>query len=147
MYNKILNVWCELYTFDLHQIYSKERTSTFIFLQKYMDQISRTIERRAADIVSVSVENVEPLQLVRYTEGQQFTLHHDGGTLVDLDSSSETSNNEDMDVDITDNEHCSQIHTQTNGDLNVNLCQSAKADCHCYVCCCYFVDNVRYKSM
>lgn len=73
------------------QIYSKERTSTFIFLQKYMDQISRRIERRAADIVSIPVENVEPLQLVRYTEGQQFTLHHDGGTLVDLESSSNTS--------------------------------------------------------
>lgn len=41
----------------------------------------RSIERRAADIVSLSTEGVEPLQIVAYTSGQQFTLHHDAGTL------------------------------------------------------------------
>eukprot|EP01084_Bolivina_argentea_P076170 138039_1 len=64
------------------QIYSNERTSTFIFLQKYMDKISRAIEGRASDIVSMSIENVEPLQVVKYTKGQEFTLHHDAGTLI-----------------------------------------------------------------
>jgi len=64
------------------QIYSKERTSTFIFLRKYLDKITRAIEARAAGIVSIPIENVEPLQIVRYTEGQEFTLHHDAGTLI-----------------------------------------------------------------
>eukprot|EP00484_Ammonia_sp_Unknown_P020202 CAMPEP_0197038064 /NCGR_PEP_ID=MMETSP1384-20130603/15101_1 /TAXON_ID=29189 /ORGANISM="Ammonia sp." /LENGTH=583 /DNA_ID=CAMNT_0042468457 /DNA_START=112 /DNA_END=1863 /DNA_ORIENTATION=- len=78
--NKFETSYTQATSHDQH--YSNERTSTFIFLQKYMDKISRAIETRAADIVSMPVANVEPLQLVRYTDGQEFTLHHDAGTLI-----------------------------------------------------------------
>lgn len=39
------------------------------------------IEQRGADIVGVPASNVEPLQVVSYTKGQQFKLHHDAGSL------------------------------------------------------------------
>lgn len=66
-------------------VYSQERTSTFIFLSKHYDCVIRTIEQRAANILGVSIENIENLQIVKYTNGQQFTLHHDAGTLIETD--------------------------------------------------------------
>jgi len=77
-------------TVSQNQIISKERTSTFIFLPKYLDKVSRAIEARAAEIVSLSIENVEPLQIVRYSQGQQFTLHHDAGTLIPIHKTENT---------------------------------------------------------
>ena len=43
----------------------------------------RGIESRAADLINTSSEFGEPLQLVSYTDGQEFQLHHDAGTLLD----------------------------------------------------------------
>eukprot|EP01083_Nonionella_stella_P192008 710152_1 len=63
------------------QIYSEQRTSTSLFMPKSFDKIINSIENRAANIVGVNNENVEQLQLVRYTNGQHFGLHHDAGTL------------------------------------------------------------------
>ena len=71
------------------RVVSQERTSTFIFLRKSQDRVVRGIESRAADLVSMASEFVEPLQLVSYTDGQEFQLHHDAGTLLD-DGSVET---------------------------------------------------------
>jgi hypothetical protein len=62
-------------------IYSLERTSRFCFLTKGKDSRVRNIESRAADLAGLSVCNVEPLQIIHYTGGQQFTTHHDSGTL------------------------------------------------------------------
>jgi hypothetical protein len=62
-------------------IYSLERTSRFCFLTKGRDSRVRNIESRAADLAGLSVCNVEPLQIIHYTGGQQFTTHHDSGTL------------------------------------------------------------------
>jgi len=42
------------------------------------------MERRVADLLGLSVEQMEPLQLVRYQPGQQFKLHHDLGTILKL---------------------------------------------------------------
>eukprot|EP01084_Bolivina_argentea_P080193 145291_1 len=64
-----------------HRIYSPHRTSTCIFLQRSMDRIVSRIEQRAANIVGVPKKKVEQIQIVRYTNGQQFRLHHDAGTL------------------------------------------------------------------
>jgi hypothetical protein len=64
-------------------VHSEERTSTFIYLTKGFDAVVRTIERRAADLIGIGSEYVEPLQIVSYTNGQQFKVHHDAGTLHD----------------------------------------------------------------
>jgi hypothetical protein len=65
------------------RVISDERTSTFIHLTKGCDATIRSVERRAADLIGVGSEYVEPLQIVSYTEGQQFKVHHDAGTLLD----------------------------------------------------------------
>ena len=41
----------------------------------------RAIETRAAELCGVPPDNVEPLQVVAYRDGQQFKTHHDAGTL------------------------------------------------------------------
>lgn len=83
----------ESYMMDMggNKVFSEHRTSTFLSLQKMGDAKVRTIERRAAELVGVPTENVEPLQVVRYRDGQHFGLHHDcsvlkpNGTLSLLD--------------------------------------------------------------
>jgi hypothetical protein len=62
---------------------SNERTSKYIHLSKGQDSHVRSIERRASDLMGLQTCNVEPLQIVSYTKGQKFDLHHDGGTLLD----------------------------------------------------------------
>ena len=65
------------------KVISEERTSTYIFLEKGHDVITRNIESRAADLVSLGADFVEPLQIVSYKGGQRFDLHHDAGTMLD----------------------------------------------------------------
>ncbi len=65
------------------RVLSEERTSTFFHLAKSQDALTRQIECRAADLLGVPSDLVEPLQIVSYTSGQQFTLHHDAGTLME----------------------------------------------------------------
>jgi len=63
-------------------IYDTEhRTSMFDSFQKAQDQIIAGVERKAADLLGCwSPETcLEPLQLVRYQEGQFFGVHHDLG--------------------------------------------------------------------
>ena len=62
---------------------SEHRTSTFIFLRKFGDAATRKIESKAADLVGLPPDNVEPLQIVSYRDGQQFGVHHDMGPLED----------------------------------------------------------------
>lgn len=66
-------------TADGVKILSKERTSTFIFLKKFGDTITRNIETRASEIVGLPSANVEPLQIVSYRKDQYFEVHHDLG--------------------------------------------------------------------
>lgn len=65
------------------QVVSEERTSRFFHLAKSQDVIARNIEERASSIVGLDVQNVEPMQIVSYTNGQKFNVHHDAGTLED----------------------------------------------------------------
>lgn len=67
----------------------KHRTSTFISLSKQADSKISAIERKVADLLGLSPTQVEPLQLVRYTMGQFFGVHHDLGNLAE-DGSVET---------------------------------------------------------
>lgn len=59
------------------------RTSTFVYIRKFANNLIRRIEDRGANLAGLPVLNVEPLQVVSYTSGQHFGLHHDLGTLKD----------------------------------------------------------------
>ena len=63
------------------EVLSSYRTSEFIYLTKSQDKFVRQIEKRAADLVMLRCENVEPIQIVSYRDGQHFDIHHDAGTL------------------------------------------------------------------
>ena len=84
-----------------------------------MDKISRAIERRAAEIVSIPIENVEPLQVVRYTEGQEFTLHHDAGTLIN-ETLKKTSSSSLWSVD-SNHSHNSNHSNYSNASNHSNM--------------------------
>jgi hypothetical protein len=63
---------------------SDQRTSSFLSLSKQHDKIIANIELKAAALVGCfSTTTVEPLQLVRYTPGQFFGVHHDLGDYND----------------------------------------------------------------
>lgn len=53
------------------------RTSKSCMLTRSQTKIIKTIENRTADVFGVPVENIEPLQVVRYYPGEKFDLHHD----------------------------------------------------------------------
>jgi len=54
-----------------------ERTSISLALPKAADATLRAIESRAAELVGLPSDHVEPLQVVYYSEGARFDLHHD----------------------------------------------------------------------
>jgi prolyl 4-hydroxylase len=71
-------------TSDNQTIYQQDqRTSSFCSLTKLQNAHVASIERRASDFLGVSVEQLEPLQLVRYRVGEFFGIHHDLGILYD----------------------------------------------------------------
>ena len=55
----------------------EERTSVSLPLPKSADGVIRAIEARAADLVGLPADHVEPLQVVHYSHGARFDLHHD----------------------------------------------------------------------
>ena len=65
------------------EVLSEYRTSKFIYLSKGQDTIVRKVESKAANLVGLSEENIEPLQIVSYSDGQMFDIHHDAGTLLE----------------------------------------------------------------
>lgn len=68
---------------DSH-IDTEQRTSSFLSLSKQHDKIISNIETKAAELLGCfSTTTVEPLQLVRYTPGQLFGVHHDLGDYDD----------------------------------------------------------------
>lgn len=62
-------------------VISEERTSTYKWFGKAANKTVCLIEKKAADFVGLSVDHVEPLQVVSYTEGQLFGEHHDAGII------------------------------------------------------------------
>ena len=58
-------------------IVSEERTSVSLPLHKGGDAILRAIEARAAELVGLPSDHVEPLQVVHYSHGARFDMHHD----------------------------------------------------------------------
>jgi len=63
--------------------YDQQRTSTFVHFSKLSDSKIAAIENRAADLLGLPNHCIEPLQLVRYSEGQYFGAHHDTGVLFE----------------------------------------------------------------
>lgn len=62
-------------------IYDTSRTSTFTHIPFRVNDVIRRIESRATSIVNVTSDKIEPIQVVRYTQGQEFGLHHDSGSI------------------------------------------------------------------
>lgn len=60
-----------------------QRTSSFIHFSKLSDSTIASIENRAADLLSLPNHSIEPLQLVRYEQGNYFHNHHDLGILYE----------------------------------------------------------------
>lgn len=65
------------------------RTSTFVSLPKQADSKVAAMERKSADLLGISIGQMEPLQLVRYRQDQFFGVHHDLGIFNDDDASVE----------------------------------------------------------
>ena len=63
--------------------FDDSRTSNFIHFGKCQNKIITDIERRASEIVGMTIDCIEPLQIVRYKVGQFFDDHHDLGVLFD----------------------------------------------------------------
>ncbi|KAG7341082.1 2OG-Fe(II) oxygenase superfamily-domain containing protein [Nitzschia inconspicua] len=63
-----------------------QRTSTFYSFGKLHDTRIAALEQRISTLLGCWVHQIEPLQLVRYTEGQFFGIHHDMGDLEENDS-------------------------------------------------------------
>lgn len=53
------------------------RTSSSCIIEPGEDSIVKAVEQRAAEVVGVPVENIEGLQVVKYTPGQQYKAHND----------------------------------------------------------------------
>ena len=65
---------------------TQHRTSTFLSFEKQQDARISAIELKAAKLLGCwSSASIEPLQLVRYTPGQFFGVHHDMVVLHDQD--------------------------------------------------------------
>ncbi|KGN59607.1 probable prolyl 4-hydroxylase 7 [Cucumis sativus] len=56
---------------------SKERTSTGMFLHKAQDEIVARIESRIAAWTFLPLDNGEPIQILRYENGQKYEPHFD----------------------------------------------------------------------
>lgn len=54
-----------------------DRSSFTVFLDHAEDEIIQRIERRSATLARLPVDNVEPMQLTRYTKNQQYKPHYD----------------------------------------------------------------------
>ena len=62
---------------DSKNVDNGARTSTSCFLQKGVDEVIKCIEEKIATVAKRPVSHLEPLQLTRYTEGQQYKPHYD----------------------------------------------------------------------
>eukprot|EP00816_Leptocylindrus_hargravesii_P008730 CAMPEP_0196822554 /NCGR_PEP_ID=MMETSP1362-20130617/83916_1 /TAXON_ID=163516 /ORGANISM="Leptocylindrus danicus, Strain CCMP1856" /LENGTH=328 /DNA_ID=CAMNT_0042202139 /DNA_START=70 /DNA_END=1056 /DNA_ORIENTATION=+ len=59
------------------------RTSQFLQFNSHHNSKIAAIESRAAELLGVCVECIEPVQLVKYEAGQYFNVHHDLGVLYE----------------------------------------------------------------
>lgn len=58
-------------------VLSKQRTSSSAFLPKGEDEVITCIEKRFSALARMPHENLEPLQITKYTEGQKYNPHYD----------------------------------------------------------------------
>jgi prolyl 4-hydroxylase len=62
---------------DGRQVPDKNRTSFSVFLKKGETPLIKKLEQRASFVAGIPVENLEPLQVVRYEHGQFYKPHYD----------------------------------------------------------------------
>lgn len=58
------------------------RSSQTMNLQRGQTKLIQSIEERVAKLVELDRQHIEPIQVVKYSYGQQFTKHHDAGTIL-----------------------------------------------------------------
>ena len=68
------------YTTDTDQVPQQDRPAR-VSLNKCQDARIRTMEQRAAQMVGLPSQHVEPLQIISYRDGQYFHEHHDMGPI------------------------------------------------------------------
>ena len=68
---------------DLKHV-DEARTSISLALPKAADATLRAIEARAAELVGLPSDFVEPMQNVHYSDGARFDMHHDGAPAIRL---------------------------------------------------------------
>merc|ERR1712084_63869 len=56
---------------------SNWRTSTSQFFRRGITEVVKDVERRVRDFSRVPLINGEPVQVLRYYEGQHYYTHHD----------------------------------------------------------------------
>lgn len=62
---------------EKESVVSNVRTSFTAFLGRSEDPVVACIEKRASHMTNLPVENIEPLQVLRYQKGQQYEPHFD----------------------------------------------------------------------
>ena len=62
---------------DSNPIQTEMRSSNSAFLNKSQDNIVKSIEKRAANYLKINRDRLEPLQVVIYTNKQEYRPHHD----------------------------------------------------------------------
>ena len=58
------------------------RTSSVLELPKLHNKDVFNVEMRAADLLGVEWDKIEPMQVVEYVNGQKYDLHHDSGEIL-----------------------------------------------------------------
>ncbi len=53
------------------------RTSSNTYFIRGENEIIRSIEKKISAMLNIRIEQIEPIQIVRYTKGQQYKYHHD----------------------------------------------------------------------
>lgn len=70
---------------DGNEVFDPNRTSNFHSFKKSEWPIVRELERKAAEVMGMPADHVEPGQVVKYSPGEYFGLHHDSGAILDDD--------------------------------------------------------------
>jgi prolyl 4-hydroxylase len=66
-----------IYTQNTGIVDKDARSSTNAFFKKGENELIKKIENKVIDMLNIKLEQLEPLQIVRYEKGQQYKYHYD----------------------------------------------------------------------